>query len=107
MKYIFRLKKYMKLTDEKIAENERLWEEENRNSSLKKKPLPSCMEIGIGKEHIKKYLRCDCCGFLAVISTKDDETGIDCPFCVKVQCDEGQFLLISAEAFKKDADLSL
>lgn len=53
-----------------------------------------------------KYLKCECCSFLAVIPRHDRHEGLLCPFCTKVQCAHGgKFFEVTRDTFENEADL--
>ena len=55
---------------------------------------------------MKKYLRCECCNFLAVIPHHDEEEGLICPFCYRVKCNHGNFTEIDKGTFMSEANLA-
>ena len=53
-----------------------------------------------------KYLKCECCNFLAVIPIKDEYKELICPFCYISKCEHGgKFVEITVSEFIIEADI--
>lgn len=56
----------------------------------------------------RKFLRCECCNFLAVIPQRDKHENLICPFCNKAECGHGgKFIEIDKEVFLREVDVTM